>query len=210
MLRVAREKRGETVDATYEANPGEVWEESEFWVALTLAASIPTARSASASTSSRPYRPGQPMTMDEYYGWMFENSVPGLPEAAAKEQLTPLAYMRKYGVFKVTDNVYKPYERRSTPTRSPARDRRGRRAVLEDGKPIGVIVDGVAARGLHDAVAPARVLLADARRLGLARARGSALRARARALARPQARGRASSICCRTSGCRRSSTRARR
>ena len=23
--------------------------------------------------------------MDEYYGWMFENSVPGLPEAAAQE-----------------------------------------------------------------------------------------------------------------------------
>ena len=66
--------------------------------------------------------------MDEYYGWMFENSVPGLPEAAAKETLTPLAYMRKYGVFKVKDNVYKPYEapltaaalaaRRSTTTRS--------------------------------------------------------------------------------------------
>ena len=55
--------------------------------------------------------------MDEYYGWMFENSVPGLPEAAAKEQLTPLAYMRKYGVFKVTDNVYsRAHERRSTRT----------------------------------------------------------------------------------------------
>ena len=30
VLRVAREKRGETINATYEANPGEVWEESEF------------------------------------------------------------------------------------------------------------------------------------------------------------------------------------
>ena len=37
VLRVAREKRGETINATYEANPGEVWEESEFWAALTLA-----------------------------------------------------------------------------------------------------------------------------------------------------------------------------
>jgi hypothetical protein len=35
VLRVAREKRGETINATYEANPGEVWEESEFWAALT-------------------------------------------------------------------------------------------------------------------------------------------------------------------------------
>src|SRR5262249_48331588 len=33
-------------------------------------------------------------------------SVPGLPEAAAKESLTPLQYMRKYGVFKVSENTY--------------------------------------------------------------------------------------------------------
>ena len=44
-----------------------------------------------------PYRPGERITMDDYYGWMFENSVPGLPAAAASEGLTPLAYMRKYG-----------------------------------------------------------------------------------------------------------------
>ena len=34
---------------------------------------------------------------------MFENSAPGLPEAAAEEGLSPLAYMRKYGVFEVVD-----------------------------------------------------------------------------------------------------------
>ncbi len=33
VLRVAREKRGERIDATHQANPGEVWEENEFWVA---------------------------------------------------------------------------------------------------------------------------------------------------------------------------------
>ena len=60
--------------------------------------------------------------------------------------------------------------------------------VLKDGKPIGVLVNGVRARRLHDAVAPARVPLADARRLGMARARSAALRAGPRALARPQAR----------------------
>jgi hypothetical protein len=31
-----------------------------------------------------PYRPGEPITMDDYYGWMFENSVPGLPEKARR------------------------------------------------------------------------------------------------------------------------------
>jgi anaerobic selenocysteine-containing dehydrogenase len=44
--------------------------------------------------------------MDEYYGWIFENSVPGLPAAAQKEKLTPLEYMRKYGAFKVDDVAY--------------------------------------------------------------------------------------------------------
>ncbi len=49
--------------------------------------------------------------MDEYYGWIFENSVPGLPEAAKKEGLTPLQYMRKYGAFEVTTDVYKLNEK---------------------------------------------------------------------------------------------------
>src|SRR2546426_9737942 len=34
VLRVAREKLGEKFNATYEANPGEVWEEDEFWTEL--------------------------------------------------------------------------------------------------------------------------------------------------------------------------------
>jgi anaerobic selenocysteine-containing dehydrogenase len=37
--------------------------------------------------------------------------VPGLPEAAAKEGLSPLAYMRKYGVFEVKKENYVPFEK---------------------------------------------------------------------------------------------------
>ncbi len=103
--RVAREKRGETIAATHEANPGEVWEESEFWVALSWKID-PDGALGIRKFFESPYRQGQPITMDEYYGWMFENSVPGLPDAAAKERLTPLQYMRKYGVFKVSDKAY--------------------------------------------------------------------------------------------------------
>src|SRR5262249_38256440 len=32
--RVWREKQGEKINFTYEANPGEVWEEDEFWIEL--------------------------------------------------------------------------------------------------------------------------------------------------------------------------------
>src|SRR5579872_5911002 len=105
VLRVAREKRGETIGATHEANPGEVWEESEFWVALSWKID-PDGALGIRQYFESPYRQGQPITMEEYYGWMFDNSVPGLPAAAAKEQLTPLQYMRKYGVFKVADHAY--------------------------------------------------------------------------------------------------------
>jgi len=103
--RVAMEKRGTPVDTTHEANPGEVWEESEFWIALSWKID-PDGSLGIRKYFESPYRAGEQITLDEYYGWMFENSVPGLPDAAKKEDLTPLQYMRKYGVFKVDDVAY--------------------------------------------------------------------------------------------------------
>jgi anaerobic selenocysteine-containing dehydrogenase len=50
-------------------------------------------------------RPGEKLTIDEYYGHIFENSVPGLPERAAAEGLKPLAYMRRYGAFEVQKKI---------------------------------------------------------------------------------------------------------
>jgi anaerobic selenocysteine-containing dehydrogenase len=103
--RVAMEKKGTPVTHTHESNPGEVWEESEFWIALSWKID-PDGSLGIRKYFESPYRPGEPITLDEYYGWMFEHSVPGLPEAAAKEDLTPLQYMRKYGAFKVDDKAY--------------------------------------------------------------------------------------------------------
>jgi len=147
VLRVAREKRGETISATYEANPGEVWEESEFWIALSWRID-PDGTLGIRKHFESPYRPGSPVTMDEYYGWMFENSVPGLPEAAAAETLTPLEYMRKYGVFKIKDNVYKPYEQPIAPdAMADAAIDEDNQLVRKNGAPIGVLVNGVALEG---------------------------------------------------------------
>jgi anaerobic selenocysteine-containing dehydrogenase len=103
--RVAMEKRGTPVERTSDANPGEVWEEAEFWIALSWKID-PDGSLGIRRYFESPYRPGEPITVDEYYGWIFEHSVPGLPEAAAAEDLTPLAYMRKYGVFKVDEVAY--------------------------------------------------------------------------------------------------------
>jgi anaerobic selenocysteine-containing dehydrogenase len=104
------ERAGIKVDFTYQANPGEVWEENEFWIQLS-ARMDPDGSLGIRQYFESPYRPGEIITVDEYYQWIFENSVPGLPAAAASEGLAPLAYMRKYGVFEVKKENYIPYEK---------------------------------------------------------------------------------------------------
>jgi anaerobic selenocysteine-containing dehydrogenase len=148
VVRVAREKRGEHVSATYEANPGEVWEESEFWVALSWRID-PDGSLGIRKYFESPVRPGEPITMDEYYGTMFE-TVPGLPEAAAKEQLTPLAYMRKYGVFQVSSGTYsRGFERPLSPSdlEGVSEDRHG--TLRRGDAAVGINVDGTAVAGFN-------------------------------------------------------------
>jgi len=109
VLRVAREKLGEQFEFTWQANPGEVWEEDEFWIELSWRID-PDGGLGIRHYFESPYRSGEKLTIEEYYRWIFENSVPGLPVAAAKEGLTPLTYMRKYGAFLIEDNVYETHE----------------------------------------------------------------------------------------------------
>jgi anaerobic selenocysteine-containing dehydrogenase len=148
VLRVAREKRGEQASATWESNPGEVWEESEFWIALSWAID-PDGSLGIRRFFESPYRPGQRITVDEYYRWIFENAVPGLPEAAAREKLTPLAYMRKYGVFQVEQASYSRAHERALGgdelTGTQTDDRR--QVVTRDAAVVGAIVDGAVRAG---------------------------------------------------------------
>ena len=138
--RVALEKLGQPVRYTYEANPGEVWEENEWWIELSVRMD-PDGGLGIRDQFASPYRPGEIITVDESYQWIVENSVPGLPEAAANEGLTPLQYMRKYGAFEVTKDNYTPYAKELTIDDSRLTiDDFGR--VLQDGKAIGVMVDG--------------------------------------------------------------------
>ncbi len=123
VLRVAGERDGKHFDRTYEANPGEVWEETEFWIDLSWRVD-PDGSLGIRQWFQSPADPNRPVSVDEYYGWMFEHSVPGLPEKAAAEGLTPLGYMRKYGAVEVEKDIYAVHER-------PAPDLSG-----------GVVVDG--------------------------------------------------------------------
>ncbi len=167
VLRAARERLGETVADTRSVNPGEVWEENELYTELSWRIDPDGSLGIRQYHESRE-RPGEKLTVDEYYGWMFEHSVPGLPEAAAAEGVTPLQYMRRYGAFEITKyqgalyagevppaeledvrvtptgRVYtaaaKPESDNLVPLGAPPPDDEGRR-------PVGVLVDGTVRRG---------------------------------------------------------------
>ncbi|MDN5916559.1 MAG: molybdopterin-dependent oxidoreductase, partial [Pseudonocardia sp.] len=111
--RVAMEKLGTTVADTRDANPGEVWEENEFWFELSWRID-PDGSMGIRRHFESPYRPGEMITVDEYYRWVFENRVPGLKDKAAAEAMTPLEYMRRYGVVEVADQLYRQDERELT------------------------------------------------------------------------------------------------
>ncbi|HTQ94057.1 MAG TPA: molybdopterin dinucleotide binding domain-containing protein, partial [Streptosporangiaceae bacterium] len=167
VLRAARERLGETVADTRAVNPGEVWEENEFWIELSWRIDPDGTLGIRRYHESRA-RPGTKLTVDEYYGWMFEHSVPGLPERAAAEGRTPLEWMRRYGAFEISRDqggvheqevpaaeldgmavrgagrVYTaapaPDAPNIVPIGAPTPDDRGRR-------PVGVLIDGVVRRG---------------------------------------------------------------
>ena len=174
--RVAMERAGKNVQFTYEANPGQVWEENEWWIQLS-ARMDPDGSLGIRKWFESPYRPGEIISVEEYYQWIFENSVPGLPEAAEVENLSPLQYMRKYGAYEITRENYAPFEeeisslteeesekldsmifRLAEAARGIARDVLdiepeslaidAKNRVLKDGQVIGVMVDGKANVGV--------------------------------------------------------------
>jgi anaerobic selenocysteine-containing dehydrogenase len=104
-----KQREGETVDDSREINPGEVWEENEFWMELTWRIDPDGSLGIRQFVESKK-NPGTRLSVDEYYEWMFDNSVPGLPAKAAAEGLTPLEFMRRYGAFEVKQKVGAIYE----------------------------------------------------------------------------------------------------
>src|SRR5437660_2400300 len=145
VLRVALEKRGKTFDLTWQAHEavglGQVWEEDDFWIELSWRID-PDGALGIRKYFESPYRPGAKVRIEEIYRWIFENSVPGLPEAARREGLTPLAYMRKYGAFLVEDNVYRTYEK--TVAVDGAIVEPLTKVVTKGGQAVGVEIGGVA------------------------------------------------------------------
>jgi anaerobic selenocysteine-containing dehydrogenase len=138
VLREAARRMGKTVQFTYETNPGEVWEEDEFWIELSWRMD-PDGSLGIRKHFISPYRPGEKINIDEYYQYVFEHTK-GLPETAAKEGLTPLDYMKRYGAFTVeTSAQNKHLDQLSTAQMEGAVVDEKTKVITKNGKAIGIM-----------------------------------------------------------------------
>ncbi len=146
VLREAARRQGKEVKYTYEVNPGEVWEEDEFWIELSWRID-PDGSMGIRKHFESPYRPGEKITIDEYYQYIFEHTK-GLPEVAKKEGLTELDYMKKYGAFEVEKHGYKKNEYALSPSDlvdAQTNEKTG--VITKDGEDIGIMIEGNAMVG---------------------------------------------------------------
>lgn len=146
VLREAARRAGKPVEFTYQANPGEVWEEDEFWIELSWKID-PDGSLGIREHFLSPYREGQKINIDEYYQYIFENT-PGLPEKAAEEGLNPLDYMKKYGAYVVEETSYEKHLKEipeEVINTSEVDQNSG--IIRSGGKPVGVMIKGKAVTG---------------------------------------------------------------
>ena len=99
VLREALHRKGTDVKHTYEANPGEVWEEDEFWLELSWNIDKDGSLGLKQYFAS-PKNPEERISIDEYYSIIFEN-IPELVATAKEKGLSALDYMKTYGAFEV-------------------------------------------------------------------------------------------------------------
>lgn len=103
VMREYLRRQGKEVKLTYESNIGEVWEDDEFFIELSWRID-PDGSLGIRKHFESPDKPGEKLTVDEYYAHIF-NNVPGLPEKAKQENLSALDYMKRYGAFEVKQTV---------------------------------------------------------------------------------------------------------
>jgi anaerobic selenocysteine-containing dehydrogenase len=113
VLREYAEREGEDIEFTHEANPGEVWEEDEFWIELSWRIDE-NGELGIRDHFESPYREGESdepakMTIDEYYRYIFEQE-DGLVDLAEENDMTPLEYMKHHGAFQASTNKYELHE----------------------------------------------------------------------------------------------------
>ena len=139
VLREKARRDGKEVKFTYEVNPGEVWEEDEFWIELSWQIDKNGDLGIRKHFMS-PYRDNEKINIDEYYQYIFEHTE-GLAETAEKEGMTPLEYMRKYGAYEVKSENYTPFSRK-VDLPEGYRDTPDGKAINSKGERLATMVDG--------------------------------------------------------------------
>ena len=148
VLREAARKMGKKVEFTYETNPGEVWEEDEFWIELSWRID-PEGKLGIRKHFLSPYRKDEKLTVEDYYRFLFEKT-PGLPEKAAEEGLDPLEYMRKYGAFELERTSYnKSLDVLPDSVVEGSVTDPETQEIKKNGKTVGVMIDGTACTGFN-------------------------------------------------------------
>ncbi|MCB9899767.1 MAG: molybdopterin-dependent oxidoreductase [Planctomycetes bacterium] len=109
VLREHLRREGKDVADSREANPGQVWEEAEWWIALTWAIDPDGSLGIRRWYESKD-KPGTPISVTEYFNDLLGN-VPGLKDAAAKEGKDPIGYMRRYGAYEAPYAGQQRYEK---------------------------------------------------------------------------------------------------
>ena len=146
VLREAMRRQGKEVEFTWQANPGEVWEEDEFWIELSWRIDRDGTMGIRRHFES-PGHPGRKLRIDEYYSHIFDR-VPGLPEAAEAEGLDPLQYMRRFGAFEIESTCLEQHrEELGDEDVAQTRTDGDGRISDEDGHTVGIQADGAARRG---------------------------------------------------------------
>lgn len=141
VLREKARREGKNFKFTYEVNPGEVWEEDEFWIELSWRID-PDGSLGIKKHFLSPYREGEKISIDEYYQYIFEH-VPGLKEKAAEEDLNALDYMRKYGAFEIEKTGYQKHLKELSEVEMEGTAIDAKTGVIQkNGEAIGVKVAG--------------------------------------------------------------------
>lgn len=140
VLREKARREGKKVKFTYEVNPGEVWEEDEFWIELSWRIDKAGDLGIRKHFMS-PYRQGKKINIEEYYKYIFDHTE-GLPEVAKKEGMTPLEYMRNFGAFMVESSVYTKNEVNLSDPQMAGTKIRKNGQIIKKGSVIGIQVDG--------------------------------------------------------------------
>ena len=168
VLRAARSRRGEQVTDTRQVNPGEVWEENEFWIELSWRIDPDGSLGIRQYHESRA-QPGSKLTVDEYYRLdvrqlrarpartrrrrgpvaagvdaqvrrVRDQPRPGRPARAGGTVRRAVRCQRHPAGAGVLRSARPAPDPNIVPAGAPAPDEAGRR-------PAGVMVDGVVRRG---------------------------------------------------------------